>query len=101
MGNDCDSLPPWEPCGLLPAVDPRYPNKTNSSPYRISLSELVIRFGTSAIRRRLLLGLLDYRKALYRAGISGGFQWVSGSFVEDVENRKGRGPADIDIATFL
>jgi hypothetical protein len=35
-----------------------------------------------------------------RIGITGGFQWLNGSFVEDCETTRGRSPKDIDIITF-
>jgi len=46
-------------------------------------------------------GLLRYRAALYQAGITSGFQWLDGSFVEDVESRQKRAPRDIDTVIFL
>ena len=45
-------------------------------------------------------GFLDYRGALHRAGITSGFQWINGSFVEDIETLEGRAPNDIDVLTF-
>ena len=92
-------LPEWDFNGLLPVADPKDRRQEICSPYPISLDELVDRFGITLMRRKLLLNLFDYRKALYDAGVSGGFQWINGSFVENVENRRGRGPADIDIFT--
>jgi len=58
------------------------------------------RFGGSPERRLILSGLLDLRDALRTAGIVEGFQWLNGSFVEDVETLRGRAPADIDVVTF-
>jgi len=43
--------------------------------------------------------LLDYREALRGVGIHSGYQWLDGSFVEDVETNRGRPPSDIDIVT--
>ena len=34
-------------------------------------------------------------------GLSMGFQWVNGSFVEDIETTEERKPADIDTVTFF
>ncbi len=62
--------------------------------------ELVQRFATSVERREILLGLLDYREALRNSGVTNGFQWLAGSFLEDVEAIRGRPPADIDVVTF-
>ena len=47
---------------------------------------------------------MDYRNAFYAAGITQGFQWIDGSFVENVERRHRPGkeprPYDIDVVTF-
>lgn len=45
-------------------------------------------------------GLLDLRAELTLAGKSDGFQWVDGSFTEDVEVQQGRTPNDVDVVTF-
>ncbi|NEX18799.1 hypothetical protein G3480_00420 [Thiorhodococcus mannitoliphagus] len=46
-------------------------------------------------------GLAELRKALRSAGLADGFQWIDGSFVEDVEANRGRAPGDIDVVTFV
>ena len=48
----------------------------------------------------ILIGLLDYREALYKTGIENGFQWIDGSFVEEIEVSESRSPSDIDVVTF-
>lgn len=70
------------------------------SPYQTSALELVQRLGGSPERRALLSGLFSYRKALADLGFQQGFQWIDGSFVEDVETIKQRSPGDIDVVTF-
>ncbi|MCE9660594.1 MAG: hypothetical protein K8R60_18865 [Burkholderiales bacterium] len=71
-----------------------------SSPYQATASELVARLGNTPERRLLLRGLFDYRQALHNLGFSDGFQWLDGSFVEDVEAHEARPPNDIDVVTF-
>ena len=44
--------------------------------------------------------MVKYRSALRKAGISSGFQWIDGSFVENSEYIKSRPPLDIDTITF-
>ena len=95
------SIPPWEPDGLLPPVDPSDPVSRNRSPYRATLPELVVRFGTSTERLLLLDGLLRYRALWHSAGLTRGFQWINGSFVEDKETLEEAPPRDIDIVTFF
>lgn len=49
----------------------------------------------------ILLGLLDFRAALHRLGVQEGFQWIDGSFLENIEQLEGRAPRDIDVVTFV
>jgi hypothetical protein len=44
-------------------------------------------------------GLLDLREAFRTIGITDGFQWINGSFVEDTETNRFRPPDDIDVVT--
>jgi hypothetical protein len=85
-------LPPF--VGDNPAV------KASMSPYPVSMVEVVERFATSSLRVAILRGLLSYRGALLRAGLVDGYQWLDGSFVEDIETARRRGPKDIDVVTF-
>ena len=84
-------LPPYT--GSAQAIDGR-------SPYPVSLREVHERLATSPARKELFDGLLRYREALRGFGIVDGFQWLDGSFVEDVERTENRCPRDIDVVTF-
>jgi hypothetical protein len=64
------------------------------------MGELVARFGGSPERKAILMGLLAYRQTLRDRGLHEGFQWIDGSFVENVEVGRGRPPADVDVVTF-
>jgi len=46
-------------------------------------------------------GFLRFQQLLIDAGFANTFQWIDGSFLEDVEAREGRAPADIDVVTFF
>ena len=70
------------------------------SPYGCNCVELVQRLGASKERLNLLDGLLRYRAALRDLGFVRGFQWLDGSFVEDVESHQNRPPRDVDVVTF-
>lgn len=94
-------IPAWNPEGLIPPVDASNPASTSRSPYRVSLADLVLRFSTTPERKAILDGLLDYRSTLRAAGLVTGFQWVDGSFVEDIETNGFRPPNDIDVVTFF
>ncbi|KAI3589781.1 hypothetical protein D9X30_5364 [Cupriavidus sp. U2] len=94
-------IPAWNDARVLPPVTGPHPGSMERSPYHVSLVALVERFATSSHRCRLLQGLLAFRKALHEAGICNGFQWIDGSFSEDIESLEWRPPRDIDVVTFL
>lgn len=95
------TIPAWTAQGVLPPVNPANPvGSVDRSPYPVSLTDIVLRFSTSPERRSILDGLLRYRAALHAVGLIAGFQWLDGSFMEDVEALEGRAPRDIDIVTF-
>lgn len=91
--NQSGVLPPF-----MPDQGPSDP--AGMSPYRSTIDEFVYRYAQSPERITILKGLLKYRKKLRDMGITEGFQWVDGSFVENVEVNRGRPPNDIDVVTF-
>lgn len=94
-------IPPWNPQGVLPPVRPGTGGTAaDRSPYRVSLDQLITTFAISSERATIFQGFLDYRAALHTAGISVGFQWVNGSFVENIAALEGREPNDVDVVTF-
>jgi hypothetical protein len=94
------AIPPWNASGLLPPANFALPTSAERSPYTVSLVDLVSRFATSPERIAILDGFLRYRTRLHAAGLAEGFQWLDGSFVEQVEVRDQRAPRDIDVVTF-
>ena len=93
-------IPRWNAQGVIPPVDVASPTSANRSPYLVTLSDLVMRFGITTERCRILDGLLRYRAALHEMGVTQGFQWLDGSFLEHVEALEARPPNDIDVVTF-
>lgn len=79
--------------------DPRQPDEL--SPYPCTSLELCDRFGTSHTRIEILHGFMRLRAELHQHGMSDGFQWIDGSFLEDVEHTQQRAPGDIDVVTFF
>lgn len=69
------------------------------SPYPCTTLELVEKFATSPERKQILAGYLEFRQRLRSEGLLTGFQWLDGSFLEDIETREGRPPADLDLVT--
>ena len=94
-------IPDWNAQGVLPPHDPVDPTAVERSPYTVSLTDFILHFGTTGKRQTILLGFLDFRATLYEAGIVNGFQWVDGSFLEDIETIENRDPADMDVVTFF
>jgi len=95
-------IPIFDLSGVLPPYvgpDPTVP--ATLSPYDATIVEFIDRFATSGPRRSILMGLLKYRQALNDLGVLAGFQWLSGSFLEDIEKLEGRAPRDLDIVTFM
>ncbi|RSE88615.1 DUF6932 family protein [Achromobacter denitrificans] len=94
-------IPAFNISGVLPPFTGAEPgNRAQMSPYKSTVLDMARHLGTSLQRVELLIGLLMYRTALKASGVSLGFQWIDGSFVEDVEVTRGRPPADIDVVTF-
>jgi hypothetical protein len=95
------AIPPWNSIGVIPPVSATSPTDAERSPYEVSLSDLVLRFGTSPQRRQILDGFLDYRSRLHATGLRTGFQWLDGSFLENIELIESRSPNDLDVVTFF
>ena len=74
------------------------------SPYVATVKEVIDALGTSLHRCLILRGWLAYRAELLKLELDG-FQWVAGSFCEDVSfrvpSRTPPEPDDIDIVTFV
>lgn len=72
---------------------------TDLSPYDANSVEFVQRFATSPERVRILTGFFNFRVELQNRGLTNGFQWLDGSFLEDIEAQEGRPPNDLDLVT--
>ncbi len=95
------ALPPWNSLGLIPPINEQQPTSAERSPYTVSLTDFVLRFGQTQPRKLVLDGFLKYRDSLHAAGLVSGFQWLDGSFLENVEILEARDPNDIDVVTFF
>ena len=90
-------IPTWTAEGVLPPIDAVAATSANRAPYPVSLYDLVVRFGTSLARCEILRGFLSHRAALHANGYRAGFQWLDGSFMEDIEGLEARTPKDMDV----
>lgn len=75
--------------------------KEHLSPYNCTTLELCRTFATSKERIEILKGLLLFRKKMNDLGIKQGFQWLDGSFIENIEVSENRAPRDLDLVTFF
>ena len=102
MTSSIASIPAWSSAGVLPPIRPNaHGSSPDRSPYVVDLPVLFDRFATSPERMAILAGLLRFRAALHATGITSGFQWLDGSFLEQVEALEGRAPRDMDVVTFF
>ncbi|HBD26831.1 hypothetical protein [Flavobacterium sp.] len=76
-------------------------DKSQLSPYLSNSFEFTKHFATSPERVEILKGLLKFRKKLNDVGIIEGFQWLDGSFTENIEIVERRSPRDLDIVTLF
>ena len=67
----------------------------NSTPFVATSVEVVSRLGGTPLRAGILKDWLEHRRLLRALGVTSGFQWLDGSFVEAKE------PNDIDVVTFF
>ena len=92
-------IPPFDHNLVLP---PNLGNPTNPahlSPYPCTTLDLCERLATTPHRRGILGQFLDFRERLTTEGLINGFQWLDGSFLEDIEVRESRPPKDLDVVT--
>ncbi|MCE2811819.1 MAG: hypothetical protein LW850_15650 [Planctomycetaceae bacterium] len=83
-------IPPFDHNLVVP---PHLGDPTQSSelsPYPCATLELCLRFGTSPQRRKIRWQFLDFRQRLADEGLTNGFQWLDGSFLEDIEAQEGK-----------
>jgi len=94
-------IPDFTLSGALPpylGIDPTI--SAFMSPYPTSLTRIAGKLCGSNERRDIFRGLLAFRQQLDALGLIVGFQWLSGSFTEDIESIEGRHPKDVDVVTF-
>jgi hypothetical protein len=93
-------IPALTPSGVLPPYVGTPCISPAMSPYGTTLLKIAQRFASTPDRRTILRGLLNYRQALAGIGLVEGFQWISGSFLEDIETLETRSPRDVDTVFF-
>ena len=67
----------------------------NSTPYAVTPIEVASTLGDTSRRAEIIRDWLEHRRLLRGLGVTSGFQWLDGSFVEQKE------PSDLDVVTFF
>lgn len=95
-------IPAWNSHGVLPPTRPGLSGTApDRSPYRSSMTSFIDVMGRTPARSDILTGLLKFRDEISKLGIHTGFQWLDGSFSENVEVLENRAPNDVDVVTFF
>lgn len=94
-------IPLFDHNNVLPPYNGNPTQRNHLSPYFCDTLELCQRFATSTERIAILRGLLEFRERMLIESISSGFQWIDGSFTENIETSESRPPNDLDIVTFF
>lgn len=76
-------------------------DRTHLSPYPCTILELCHTFSTSPNRIQILKNFVSFRQRMTALNINFGFQWLNGSFMENIETSEGRPPKDLDVVTFF
>jgi hypothetical protein len=94
-------IPDFDHNNVLPPHLGNPTDKSHVSPYSCSIVELCDKFSTSVERIQILKNLILFRQKMTSLGIIYGFQWLDGSFLENIEVIDGRPPKDLDVVTFF
>ncbi|MGE0569140.1 MAG: hypothetical protein AB7O73_14475, partial [Bacteroidia bacterium] len=94
-------IPNFDHNNVLPPHLGNPTDRTHLSPYPCSILELCHRFSTSSNRVQILKNYILFRQRMNALGIIYGFQWLDGSFLENIEFSEGRPPRDLDVVTFF
>lgn len=93
-------IPNFDHNNVLP---PHLSNPTvraDLSPYISDTLEFSKRFATSKERVDILKKYLLFRSRINQVGLIDGFQWLDGSFTQNIEKSESRPPKDLDLITF-
>lgn len=94
-------IPNFDHNNVLPPHLGNPTNRTHLSPYPCTILELCHQFSTSPQRIAILKNFVTFRQRMTKEGILNGFQWLDGSFMENIETSEGRPPRDLDVVTFF
>lgn len=94
-------IPNFDHNNVLPPHLGNPTDRTHLSPYSCSILELCHKFSTTPKRIQILKNFVIFRQRMTTLGIVYGFQWLDGSFLENIEVSESRAPNDLDVVTFF
>lgn len=94
-------IPDFDHNNVIPPHLGNPTEKTHLSPYPCTIFEFCSKFATSKDRIEILKNFIEFRKLVTQNGILNGFQWLDGSFLENIEISDNRSPRDLDLVTFF
>ncbi|MGI4750116.1 MAG: DUF6932 family protein [Janthinobacterium lividum] len=94
-----NSIPDFDHNFVTPPHKGNPTNRSDLSPYICTSIEFCEKFSTSTERISILKSFLTFRELLTTYGMINGFQWIDGSFLENIEQLENRHPRDLDLVT--
>ncbi|WFB67092.1 hypothetical protein [Chryseobacterium sp. WX] len=94
-------IPDFDHNNVLPPHLGNPADPSHVSPYECTSIEFCLQFSTSPSRIILLKNFIQFRSKIREMGLNYGYQWLDGSFLEDIEKSENRSPNDIDVVTFF
>jgi hypothetical protein len=94
-------IPDFDHNHVLPPHLGNPTDRSHLSPYPCTILELCHKFSTSPNRIQILKNFVTFRQRMTALGIIYGFQWLDGSFMENIEASEKRAPRDLDVVTFF
>ncbi len=94
-------IPNFDHNNVLPPHLGNPTDRSHLSPYPCTILELCHQFSTSPQRIEILKNFVLFRQRMTSLGIVNGFQWLDGSFMENIEVAETRHPNDLDVVTFF
>lgn len=95
-------IPPFDHNNVLPPYQGGDPTiRGCMSPYKSDIMEFCQHFAMTQERIAILKGFVSFRLECLKFGVQCGYQWIDGSFVENVEVSQRRAPNDVDVVTMF
>jgi hypothetical protein len=99
--KNMNNIPDFDHNQVLPPHLGTPINPNDLSPYCCTSLELCKKYAYTKERVEILKGYIQSRQILNQNAVTNGFQWLDGSFLENIELLEKRPPNDLDLVTFF